>query len=157
MLNFPDMLNIDHPIFLEIVQRSLEKLLPALGGYERHSYTLNSNYHMKLLDGHADCYLARHGSREIEVVANGLAETEYRPTIGFTLRSKDESRVFRRIIEKSEISENGLFISNYIFVSLPTLTTFDEEKDWIDRTAAQADTVAGISYQEDNADDYADV
>ena len=151
-LNFPSLVTTDQPIVVEIVRRALDVLLPALGGYERHSYSVASNYHVEVVGDRAESYLARHGSREIEEAARRQTATEYRPTIGFTLRSSDGFRVFRRTIEQSELLENGLFIANHIFASMPILTTFDEEMDWIDRAGNLANAAAGIAYHKDEAD-----
>ena len=69
---------------------------------------------------------------------------EYRPSIGFTLRTRDGYRVFRRSIEQSEAVQNGLFISDHTFVAMPTLTGFEEELNWIERTRDVADRASGI-------------
>lgn len=155
-LDFPNIIDTDQPVVREIVRRALDVLLPELGGYERHSYSVASNYHVEVVGDHAESYLARHGSREIEEATRGQAATEYRPTIGFTLRSSDGFRVFRRTIEQSELLGNGLFIANQIFVSMPILTAFGEEIDWIDRTGDLANTAAGIEYHKDAANEDAD-
>lgn len=151
-LNFPKLVTTDRPIVDEIVRRTVDVLLPALGGYEQHSYSVASNYHVEIVGDRAESYLVRHGSREIEEAARGQMATEYRPTIGFTLRGSDGFRVFRRTIEQSELSENGLFIVDHIFTSMPILTTFDEEADWIDRAVNLANSAAGIAYHKDDAD-----
>ena len=152
-LNFPNIVNTDQPVVREIVRRAFNVVLPALGGYERHSYSVASNYHVEVVGDRMDSYLARHASREIEEAAREQPATEYRPTIGFTLRSSDGFRVFRRTIEQSEVLENGLFIANRIFVSMPVPTTFNEEIGWIDRIGNLADAAAGIAYTKDEADD----
>ena len=151
-LTFPNMLDTDSPIVLEIVRRASEVLLPMLGGYERQSHTTISNYHAEVLDGVSSEYLACHGSRKIKDAADVHSTIEYRPTIGFTLRGHGELRVLRRTIEQSETLENGLFISDYIFVSMPNLTTFDEEMSWARHTVGLADSAAGIAYKRDEED-----
>ena len=117
-LSFPNILNRDRQIAVEVMRRAPENLLPALGGYERQSYVLSANYHAHIVDGRWDTYRARHGSSEIEEAARGDPGTEYRPSIGFTLRTEDGSRALRRTIEQSEILQNGLFIADHIFVSM---------------------------------------
>ena len=61
--------------------------------------------------------------------------------------------MFRRTIEQSETLQNGLFITDHTFVSMPTLTGFDKELSWIERTIEFADRAAGIAYQKDEVDD----
>ena len=154
-LTFPNIRNTDYPTLAEIAQQALEGLLPALGGYEQHSYTVAPSYHVEIMDGGSGEYLARHASREIEDAARAQSAMAYRPTIGFTLRSNDGYRMLQRRIEQSEALENGLFISNHFFVSLPSLTTFDEEIDWLNRTSSLANTISGIVHVGDEADDAA--
>ena len=78
---------------------------------------------------------------------------EYRPTIGFTLRTRDVYRVLRRTIEQSDALRIGLFISIQTFVSMPTLTESEEELSWIERATELADRTAGITYQKHEVDD----
>ena len=151
-LSFPNIVNADYQIVVEVVRGVMENLLPALEGYERHSYMVGSNYHVHVVGGRWETYLAHHGSRDIGKAAGDESTIEYRPTIGFTLRSKDGYRVLRRTIEQSEALPNGLFISDHTFVSMPELTGFAEELDWIERTSELANQASGIAYQEDEAE-----
>ena len=152
-LSFANIVNADRQILLEVVRGTMERLLPALQGYERQSYMVSSNYHVHVVNGRSDGYLAHHGSDDIGNTASNELTIEYRPTIGFTLRTRDGYRVFRRMIEQSEALQNGLFITDHTFVSMPTLTGFDEELSWIERTIEFADRAAGIAYQKDEVDD----
>lgn len=148
-LSFVNIVNADYQIIMEVVRGTMERLLPALQGYERHSYMVNSNYHVHVVDGRSDTYLRHHGSHDIGDTARNESTIEYRPTIGFTLRTRDGYRVLRRTIEQSETLQNGLFISDCTFVSMPTLTTFEEELNWIERTTEFANRTARIAYQKD--------
>ena len=152
-LSFANIVNADRQILLKVVRGTMERLLPALQGYERQSYMVSSNYHVHVVNGRSDGYLAHHGSDDIGNTASNELTIEYRPTIGFTLRTRDGYRVFRRMIEQSEALQNGLFITDHTFVSMPTLTGFDEELSWIERTIEFADRAAGIAYQKDEVDD----
>ena len=152
-LSFSNIVNADYQIVLDVVRGTMERLLPALQGYERHSYMVSSNYHVRVVDGRSDAYLAHHGSHDISNTAWDESTIEYRPTIGFTLRTRDGYRVLRRTIEQSEALQNGLFIADHTFVSMPTLTGFDKELSWIEQTTEFADRAAGIAYQKDKVDD----
>ena len=152
-LSFSNIVNADYQIVVEVVRGTMESLLPALQGYEQHSYMVSSNYHVHVVDGQSDTYLEHHGSHDIGNSARDESTIEYRPTIGFTLRTRDGYRVLRRTIEQSEALRNGLFISDQTFVSMPTLTEFEEELNWIERATELADRAAGITYQKDQVDD----
>ncbi len=139
----------DDQIVLEVVRETMGRLLPALQSYTRQSYAIVLNHHVDVLDGRVDEYLAHHGSDRIgHAASKKLTTTEYRPVIGFTLRTKDGYRVFRRAIEQSEGLQNGLFIGDHTFVSVPTLTKFDEELSWIEQTTEFADQAVGIAYDQ---------
>ena len=64
-LSFANIVNADHQIIIEVVRGTMERLLPALQGYERQSYMVSSNYHVHVVNGRSDAYLAHHGSDDI--------------------------------------------------------------------------------------------
>ncbi len=153
-LHFANIINAGHDqIVLDLVQGTMDHLLPALESYARQSYAVFLNYHVDILGGRADEYLARHGSDRIGHAASKEVTAEYRPVIGCTFRTRDGCRVFRRAIEQSESLRNGLFIVDQAFVSIPTLTEFDEELSWLTQTTELADRSAGIAYEKDEVDD----
>ena len=147
-LNFANIVRPDHAIIGEVLLRSADDLLPALGSYVEHSYHVSTNQHAAVTNGSSEQYLARHASTNIEVPAPEWA-MGFRPCIGFTLRTGDGSRVFRRTIEQSEALENGLFIADYVVVRSPELTKFEEELRWMAHVNDLADRAARIKYQED--------
>lgn len=150
---FPTLLDTDYPIVTEMIRRGMEFLLPALGGYKRHSYSLASNRHVAVMDGAADTHLARFASDEIADAVRTEPAMEYRPSVGFTLRTDDGNRVLRRSVEQSEVLPNGLFVTTHIFVSVPVLTRFEDEIRWIKQVSEIANHAAGITYQTDEVDD----
>ena len=81
-LSFANIVNADYQIALEVVRGTMERLLPALQGYARQSYMVASNYHVDVVDGRADAYLAHHGSDHIGNAASKELTKEYRPTTG---------------------------------------------------------------------------
>ena len=70
----------------------------------------------------------------------------YRPVVGFSLRSTDGRRVMQRTIEQSEALQNGLFMSDSVFVELQELAEFEQEWNWIENAGGQADHTAGITW-----------
>ena len=152
-LSFPNMIDDDVPIAAELLRRVLEVLLPKLGGYDRHSYTLSLNYHVDVVEGASHAYLAQFANDEFADALRDEPTIEYRPSVGFTLGSVDGHRVLRRSIEQSEVLPNGLFVATRIFVSIPDLTTVEEEMGWIGRISDLAHRAAGIAYQKDRVDD----
>ena len=152
-LTFVNVTGTDEPLIIEVVRTTMERLLPGLRCYERQSYMVNSNYHMHVVEGDSGGYLADHGSKVIKEAAQVQATVEYRPTVGFTLRTDDGRRVFRRTIEQSEALPNGLFVSDHTWVSMPGVTRFEEELAWRERTIEIANRAAGITHEGNDDDD----
>ena len=153
-LTFPNIVKADITVAGEVLRRSLDVLLPTLGSYDQQSYNVVLNGHASVVEGNSEQYLAQHASANIETPAID-STIEYRPCIGFSLRSSDGYRVLRRTIEQSEVLHNGLFISDHVFVRMPKLTKFEEEMDWMVQASSMADRAAGIAYQKDSGDDAA--
>ena len=77
-LSFSNIVNADYQIVLEVVRGTMERLLPALQGYERQAYMVNSNYHVDVVDGRSDAFLAHHGSDDIGNTASTTSVTRHR-------------------------------------------------------------------------------
>ena len=146
-LSFVNILRADLDIIADVVGGTMERLLPRLRCYERQSYTIFSNYHAHVIEGDWQGYLEHHGSTGIGAVAGSESALEYRPIVGFTLRTSDGSRVFRRTIEQSELVPNGVFISDNSYISLPGLTGMDEELSWREQAVQFANHASGIVHE----------
>ena len=120
---------------------------PRLQCYERQSYRILSNYHAHVVEGDWQGYLQQHGNKGIEAVAGSEPVLEYRPIVGFTLRTSDGSRVFRRVIEESELVPAGVFISDSSYISLSGLTGMDEELTWWQQAIQLANHASGIVHE----------
>ena len=146
-LSFVNIVRADLELIAEVVGRTMESLLPRLRCYDRQSYTILFNYHAHVIEGDWHDYLDHHGSGSIETVAGSEPALEYRPIVGFTLRTSDGSRVFRRAIEQSEAFPDGLFISDSSHVSMPGLTAMEEELSWREQTVQFANRASGIVHE----------
>ena len=148
-LSFVNIVSTDLEIIAEVVGRTMESLLPRLRCYERQSYTIVSNYHAQVIEGDSQKFLEHHGSTNFGAAAESDATVEYRPMVGFTLRTRDGSRAFRRAIEQSEVLQNGLFISDSSYVSLPGLSGMDTELSWRQQMLKFANRASGIVHEGD--------
>ena len=106
-----------------------------------------------VVEGESEAYLSEYANQKMSDAVQQEPGVECRPSVGFTLRSTDGNRVLRRSIEQSELLPTGLFITNHIFVSLPNLTVFDEERSWIGQIDKLANRASGIVYQKDENND----
>lgn len=139
----------DYALIGEILRRTVEVLLPKVGGYNEHSYHVSTSRHVAAVNGRAEEYVTRHASAKIKSAVEET-EMEYRPCIAFSLKTGDGYRVLRRTIEQSEVLENGLFITDHVFVRTPELTKFEEELRWMVHLSSTADRAAEIKEQEDD-------
>lgn len=146
-LSFVNTMRADSEIIAEVVGKTMEGLLPRLRCYDRQSYTILSNYHAEVIEGDSQDYLEQYGSKRFGAVAVSDLVVEYRPIVGFTLRTRDGSRAFRRAIEQSEAFANGLFISDSSHVSVPGLTGMEEELSWRQRMLEFANRASGIVHE----------
>ncbi len=154
----PDCLNLSfenvadaYSIVLEVLRTTVERLLPVLGGYERHNYSVLRRLHASVLSGRCDAYLSLHESGVFSVEESDGSMLQYRPVVGFCLRSGDGQRVMQRTMEQSVVLQNGLFISDSIYVELLELTGFDEEQNWVEDAIGRADRTSGVVWQREGA------
>lgn len=151
-ITFSNIVRADYALIGEILRRTVETLLPKIGGYDEHSCHFSTRQHVAAVNSRVDEYLAGHASAKIKSRANE-AEIELHPCIAFSLKTNDGFRVLRRTIEQSEVLENGLFVADHVFVRRPEPTRFENELQWMVRLSNAADRVAGIKEQEDDDDD----
>ncbi len=146
-LSFANIVIADLDIIVDVVRGTMERLLPRLQCYERQSYRTFSNYHAHVVEGDWQGYLQLYGSKGIQAFAGSEPVLEYRPIVGFTLRTSDGSRVFRRTIEQSELVPAGVFISDSSYIALHDLTGMDEELKWRQQAIQLANHASGIVHE----------
>ena len=72
-LNFANIVRADYAIVGEVLRRSADVLLPALGSYVEHSYHISTNQHAMVINGNSQQYLAQHAGANIEIPAPHFA------------------------------------------------------------------------------------
>ena len=150
--DFPGLPNADDPLLEDLIETGMEVLLPELGDYGRSSYTLASNRHVAVVEGSAEDHVARLANKEMASTTESEPLVTYRPVAGFILGSDGESRVLRRTVEQSEILPNGLFIATRLIVAASVVTTFEEERSWVERMSKIANRATGIEYRTEETD-----
>ena len=152
----PGLQNVDYPLLEDLIEKGMEVLLPELGDYGRSSYSLASNCHVAVEEGSAEDHIARLANKGMESTTESEPLVAYRPVAGFILGSDGENRVLRRTVEQSEILPNGLFIATHLFVAASVVTTFEEERSWVERISKIANRATGIEYRTEETDDKPD-
>ena len=153
-LNFVSLNEHDYPTVVEIIRRSVDVLLKDIGSYTRDRVSLTSNRHVGTVEnGLADDYLAQFAWKQPADVVKTNSEIQSRPAVKVILSDNSgEERhwVLHRLVEKSELLPDGLFVTTIIFVSSPEVTSFDDHSRLVQRINELADRAVGLRYTRDN-------
>ncbi len=146
-LNFVEFIEIDNEIVIEIIRRSLDMLSKDIGGYTRNHFYLVSDRHVAIVnDGRAEVYLNQFALEQPADIAGKEETVEYQPSVKIVLSDKDRHWTLRRTVEKSELLDNGLFVSTHISVSSHEVTAFETQKELVERIYDLADQSVGLKY-----------
>lgn len=153
-LNFTSINENDRQTVTEITRCALDLLSKDIGGYTQDRVSLTSNRHVETVSkGAADAYLEQFAlKRPTDIVKTDL-EIEYRPTAKIILSDKEDTWALHRLVEKSGVLPDGLFINTLIFISSPAMTAFEEQKRLIDRLYDLADQSLELNYVGDSDGD----
>ena len=149
-LNFVSLNENDNTTVIEIVRGSVNVLLKDIGGYTRDNVSLTSNIHVEVVsDEKADVYLDQFALKQPADVVEADLDIKYWPVVSFGLSDKKKNWVLHRSVEKSELLDNGLFVTTNIFISSPSgVMTFEDQKQLVDRISNLADQAIGLKYPE---------
>ena len=150
-LNFTAINENDHQTVTEITCRTLNLLSKDIGGYTKDRVSLTSNRHVETVsEGDAGVYLEQFALKRAADIVKTDSEIEYGPAVKIILSDKENNWVLNRLVEKSGLLPDGLFINTLIFISSPAVTAFEEQKRLIDRIYALADQAVGLNYVGDS-------
>lgn len=151
LLNFDNLTENDYPTVTEVVRRSRDILSRELGCYAKDHVSVNSNGHVPVVEnGAADTYLAQFAWKEPTDTATADVEIEYRPAGKIIMSDKQNRWSLHRTVEKSAFLPEGLFVTTMILITSPRLTSFDEQKQLVERVLDLADRAAGLTYLGDS-------
>ena len=146
-LNFVDFIENDNEIVIETIRRSLDMLSKDIGSYARNHFYLISDRHVVIVnDERAEVYLNQFALEQPADIAGKEETVEYQPSVKIILSDKDRSWTLRRTVEKSELLDNGLFVSTHISVSSSEVTPFETQKELVERIYDLADQSVGLKY-----------
>ena len=153
-LNFTAINENDRQTVTEITRRALDLLSKDIGGYTQNRVSLTSNRHVETVNkGAADAYLEQFVLKQTTDIVKTDLEIEYRPAAKIILSDKEHNWALHRLVEKSGVLPDGLFINTLIFISSSGMTAFEEHKRLIDRIYALADQALELNYVGDSDDD----
>lgn len=153
-LNFTAINENDRQTVTEITRRALDLLSKDIGGYTQNRVSFTSNRHVETVSkGAADAYLEQFALKRTTDIVKTDLEIEYRPAAKIILSDKEHNWVLHRLVEKSGVLPDGLFVNTLIFISSLGVTTFEEQKRLIGRIYDLADQALGLNYVGDSDDD----
>jgi len=158
-LNFATLNENDYPTVMTIIQKSADVLLKDIGSYTRDRVSLTSSQHVGTVEnGVADVYLNQFAWKQPADVVKLNSEVVYKPAAKIILSDNSASErhwIIHRLVEKSELLPDGLFVTTTIFISSPEVMSFDEQSRLVQRICALADQAVGLRRLGDNDDDAA--
>ena len=153
-LNFVSLNENDSEIVIEIIRRSLDVLLKDIGGYTKDRFHLTSNQHVRAVNSEsADAYLDQFALKQSTYVVKTDTTVEYRPAVKIILSDKGNNWILHRSVEKSELLDNGLFVTTHIFISSPDVAAFEDQRQLVERINNLADQSVGLKYPGGNNGD----
>ena len=153
-LNFTAINENDRQTVNEITRRALDLLSKDIGGYTQDRVSLTSNRHVETVSkGATDAYLEQFALKRTTDIVKTDLEIAYRPAAKIVLADKEDTWALHRLVEKSWVLPDGLFINTFIFISSSGVTAFEEQKRLIDRLYALADQALELNYVGDSDGD----
>ena len=76
----------------------------------------------------------------------------YSPAVKIVLSEKKGRWSVHRTVEKSAFLPEGLFVNTMIFIKSLQLTSFDEQRELLERSYNLADQAVGLTYMGDKGD-----
>ena len=150
-LNFVNVNENDHVTIFEIIRRLGSVLQQDIGGYERGDVSLASDRHVEMIvDGSADRYLNQFAWEQTADMVKTDSDMEYSPTVKVILSNKGGDWSVHRLVEKSSLLADGLFVNTLVFISSFDFAEFDEQRKLVDRIYDLADKAVGLSYVGDS-------
>jgi len=151
-LSFTDVSLDDLSVVLETVKRSEAWLSSALEEHERKWLSFHTIEHRQALDdGAIAAYLNQLVHDEVEKVVKSVQDIRLLPSIRVVLSGDDENGEkwrLQRVVEKSELIENGVFVDTWVRIFSPSLESFDEHLGLAERIHELADRTVGLQYEE---------
>ena len=153
----PDMLELDFenvnpetkPAILETVRRASEWLSGALGDHGLDRFSLLALAHMEALGaGAADAYLDQFMPAEADELVRSEPNVKCLPSTRIVLSGEERDWVLRRVVEKSLLIDNAVFVHTSVYVQSPDPKGFDDQKRLLGRAEKLADRAVGLDCEE---------
>lgn len=147
-LEFENVTTRVQPVVLETIRRASEWFVGALGDHGRDWSSFHTLTHMEALDADAvDAYLGQFLPAEADELAETEPRVKYLPSSRTVLSGEQEGWLLQRVVEKSGLIENGVFVDTRIEIQSSDLG-IDDLMQLLARIRRLADRAVGLDCEE---------
>lgn len=148
-LSFIRITRKDYPTINEVLLRSMNWYSADFSSYGPIQVSYMSNRHVRAASGiSADLYLSQFRNGKIAETLESQPEIIYHPSSRLKLADENNSWILYRLLEKSQLIEDGLFISTQIRLLSVQNMTVENQKDLLKKLYKLADQSTGIEYKD---------
>ena len=148
-LDFENVKRENDPIVQETVRRALKWLAGALGDHGLDRLSLHAFAHMEALEaGAADAYLDQFMPAEADELMKSEANVKCLPSTRIVLSGEEGDWVLRRMVEKSLLIDNAVFVHTSVFMHSLDPAGFDDQIRLLVRVAKLADRAVGLDCED---------
>ena len=153
----PDTLELDfenvnpetRPAIQETSRRALGWLASALGDHGLDRFSLLALAHMEALEaGATDAYLDQFMPVEADELMRSEPNMKCLPSTRIVLSGEGGDWVLRRVVEKSLLIDNAVFVNTSVYVQSPDTEGFDDQMRLLGRAEKLADRAVGLDCEE---------
>ena len=146
-LDFENVKRGNDPIIRETVRRASEWLAGALGDHGLDRLSLQAFAHMEALEaGAADAYLDQFMPVEADELMRSEPNVKCLPSTQIVLSGEEGDWVLRRVVEKSLLIDNTVFVHTSVYVQSSDPVGFDDQL--LARVEKLADRAVGLDCEE---------
>ena len=149
-LSFSNVRRRDQPEVVETLRRSLDWLSVALDEHGRDWMSFNTAAHLQAADGAAvDEYLSQFVSDGVKKIMESEPGARHMPSTHVVCSDENGEWTLRRMVEKSNALDGGVFVDTWIEIRSPDPAGFDDHIDLLARLDRFADRVVGLQPEDD--------
>ena len=148
-LDFENVKRENGAIILKTVRRASEWLAAALGDHGRDRLSVQAFEHMEALEaGAVDAYLGQFVSAKAAELMKCEPNVKCLPSTRIVLSGETEGWLLERMVEKSLLVDNAVFVNTLVHMQSPDSMEFDDQIQLLGRIEKLADRAVGLDCEE---------
>ena len=149
-LSFANVRRRDQPEVVETLRRAPDWLSAELGEHGRDWMSFTTAAHLHAADGAAvDAYFGQFVGNGVEKIMESEPGARYLPSTQVVCSDENGGWTLRRVVERSNVIDNGVFADTRIDIRSPDPAGFDNHIDLLARLDRLADRVVGLQPEDD--------